>query len=97
MLDQIMTTALQKYGIGAAIALYIFKTLWELFSGNLSRYIKAVDSNTAAITKLTRDLRISFMNLKEVRDKLQMGPLVKPLEDYVDDVTQPDPGSRGSG
>ncbi len=96
MLDEIMTTALQKYGIGAAIALYIFKTLWELFSGNLQRYVKAVDANTAAITKLTRDLRIAFMNIKEVRDKNQMGPLVKPVEDYDQDIA-PEPGSKGNG
>jgi len=84
LIDEIMTTALQKYGIGAAIGLYIFKTLWDLFSGNLQRYIKSIDANTAAIEKLTKDLRISFMNLKEVRDKLQMGPLVKPVENEVD-------------
>jgi hypothetical protein len=80
MIDQIFTTALQKYGIFAAVALYIAKTLFDLFSGNLLRYIKAIDANTAALEKLTKDLQIAFFNLKEIRDKNQMGPISKPGE-----------------
>ncbi len=80
MFDQIFTTALGKYGLGAAIALYIFKTLFDLFSGNLLRYIKAIDANTLAVTKLSRDLQIAFVNIKEIRDKTQMGPISKPGE-----------------
>ncbi len=78
MFDQILTTALGKYGIGAAVCLYIFKTLFDLFSGNLLRYIKAIDTNTEAINKLTKDIRIAFVNIKEVREKTNLGPLVKP-------------------
>jgi len=78
MLDQILTTALQKYGIMAAIALYIGKTLFDLFTGNLLRYIKAIDANTAALEKMSHDLQIAFINIKEIRDKNQMGPISKP-------------------
>ncbi len=84
MFDQILTSALQKYGIGAAIGLYIFKTLWDLFSGNMFRYIKAIESNTTAIEKLTKDIHVAFLNIKEVRDKNQMGPISKPLPDELD-------------
>ncbi len=80
MFDQIFTTAIQKYGLFAAIALYIFKTLFDLFSGNLLRYIKAIDANTAALEKMSRDLQIAFVNIKEIRDKNQMGPISKPGE-----------------
>jgi hypothetical protein len=80
MFDQIFTTALSKYGIPAAVALYIFKTLFDLFSGNLLRYIKAIDANTAAVNKLSKDLQIAFVNIKEIRDKNQMGPISKPGE-----------------
>lgn len=78
MFDQIITSALQKYGLAAAIALYIFKTLFDLFSGNLLRYIKAIDANTAAVEKLSHDIQIAFINIKEIRDKNQMGPISKP-------------------
>ncbi len=78
MFDQIMTTALGKYGVGAAVCLYIFKTLFDLFSGNLLRYMHAIDDNTKALTKLSTDLQIAFLNIKELRDKNQMGPISKP-------------------
>ncbi len=78
MFDQIFTVALGKYGIGVAVALYIFKTLFDLFSGNLLRYIKAIDANTAALEKMSHDLQIAFVNIKEIRDKSGMGPISKP-------------------
>jgi hypothetical protein len=80
MFDQIMTTALGKYGVLSAVALYIFKTLFDLFSGNLLRYIKAIDQNTEALKKVSHDLQIAFVNIKEIRDKNQMGPISKPGE-----------------
>ena len=80
MFDQIFATALGKYGLTAAICLYIFKTLFDLFTGNLLRYIKAIDSNTEALNKLSKDLQIAFVNIKEIRDKNQMGPISKPGE-----------------
>lgn len=88
MFDQILTSALQKYGIASAISLYIFKTLWDLFSGNLFRYVKAIEANTVAIEKLTdkvsKDLRVAFLNIKELRDKNQMGPISKPPAEEFD-------------
>ncbi len=78
MFDQIFNAALGKYGVGVAVGLYIFKTLWDLFSGNLARYVKAIDANTVAVDKLTKDIHIAFVNIKEIRDKTQMGPISKP-------------------
>lgn len=77
MFDEIMTTALGKYGILASVALYIFKTLFDLFSGNLTHYIKAIDANTKALEALSKDVKVAFLNIKEVRDKNQMGPLTR--------------------
>ena len=79
MFDEIITTALGKYGITAAVLLYICKTLFDLFSGNLLRYVKAIDSNTKALEKLSCDIQIAFFNIKEIRDKNQMGPVSKPV------------------
>ncbi len=78
MWDQIFQTAIEKYGLYSAIVLYIFKTLWDLFQGNLFHYIKAIDENTKALEKVSRDIHIAFINIKEVREKNQMGPLTKP-------------------
>lgn len=80
MIDQIFNTALEKYGITAAVVLYIAKTLFDLFSGNLLHYIKAIDANTAAVNKLSKDLQTAFFNIKELRDKTAMGPISKPSE-----------------
>lgn len=88
MIDQLFSAALEKYGIMSAIALYIFKTLWDLFSGNLFRYIKAIEANTLALEKLTKDMHVAFFNIKEVREKTQMGPISKLPSDIPDEVEQ---------
>lgn len=88
MLDQLFSAALEKYGIMSAIALYIFKTLWDLFSGNLFTYIKAINENTEALKKLSRDMHVAFFNIKEVREKNQMGPISKLPSEIPDEVEQ---------
>lgn len=69
---------LEKYGIKAAIVVFLLKTLWDVARGTGARYIKALNDNTAAIDKLRADLRTAFYNIKELREKNGLGPISKP-------------------
>ena len=48
-----------------------------MFKGTATRYIKALDNNTVAIEKIHKDLQVAFLNIKEIRDKTNLGPLSK--------------------
>lgn len=79
---EIFNLILEKYGLKTAIILFILKTFWEVVVGSTKKYIKAIDTNTEAINKLTvkmdkvsEDLRVAFINIKQIRAKQEMGPL----------------------
>jgi hypothetical protein len=85
---EIFNTILEKYGLKAAVLVFLLKTIWEVVVGSTKKYIKAIDTNTEALIKLnaridkmSEDLRTAFHNIKELRLKTQMGKVTKPERD----------------
>ena len=75
-----MEQLINHYGIWTVAGIYIAKTVYDVLVGSTARYIKAIDSNTDALKKVSKDLRVAFHNLKEIREKAGLGPVSTPPE-----------------
>lgn len=60
----LLSVVFDKYGLRAAVALFIAKTIWDMVLGSTRKYIKAIEDNTGAVDKLRKDLQIAFHNIR---------------------------------
>lgn len=79
-LMELFNMVLEKWGLKAAIVVFLLKTVWELVIGSTKKYISAINANTVATNKLTlrvdklsEDLQVAFFNIKSIKKgKLEM-------------------------
>lgn len=76
-MNEILLEIINRYGITTAAVVFILKTIFDIFRGQTTKYIKAIEANTVAIDKLRQDLQVAFLNIKQLRDKSGLGPISK--------------------
>lgn len=70
--------AINKYGIGPITIVFLVYVIYQISGWGVRRSINALDANTVALNKLSKDVRIAFHNIKKLREKAGMGDVELP-------------------